>query len=536
MTTSQQDQYFDKTGYYSQYKWINGRRIFRPDFPSNCYKLLQRSSIATGDRRREYWDTTYGTEMRPRTAEHQQQKIDTITLQKTHWTNGNIETTKESEYVDKYRPFSVTAARSPEFTRDKMMKTSFAIGDKNQPFEVRDRSIPVMEPVERPNYREMNTATHFNLTTPTAPSWETTSRDAYKPHDVKPAESAQMELNKGLGAKSNFDQYGAFQTRNSEASDAYIDHKAGMPEYASTQSVVVDRAANTINFNQSTSNKWQRNNVRLSGQPNEWLTTSQCGCFKGPITPIDCQQARIRRAQFTRSCVDQGTPAIPTVTKSVMHTDIVPHPDCRPPPPAPATAFISNHEFRNWDGPISTTYKDSFQPKKAEIPTPANKGLQRTNAKFGYDGINEKTTLYQESFRKPPPTHDPVDAAAMRAFHTAHHTKNDLKDASDTGKTTYQVDYVGHPGFRPPDLANVIKGSNNVVPNEERFNIKESTMKASYKKPPPFDQAQVRDNKLQRSHLQLKSQQDPWTTTQQDYFLFEKYNPPAKCIDYFAGC
>ena len=215
-------------------------------------------------------------------------------------------------------------------------------------------------------------------------------------------------------------------------------------------------------------------------------------------------------------------------SKSVTQESIVPHPEYKPPPPAERTAFVSHCDFRNYDGKMSTTMRDDYPAKKAEPARPANMGLQQSHCNIGYTGINENRSLYSDTFKNPGRTMDRVDANAMRAFHTAHHSKTDTGTAANTGKTTYQVTYLPQPDFRPPPSCDALKGGHNVVPQEDRFVVKESNMKESFKPPSRCDQATRQDNALQKSHLQLKSTVPNWTTTQQDYFLWYTYDTSPK--------
>lgn len=507
--------------------------MYTPDFPVHNYLELQRSKIQVGDRRNLSWETTYGAAMRPQSADIQQQKIDTVMLQKTHWTNGNIPTTKDSEYIDKYRRFTTSCVRDPAYTRDQMMQTTFSLGNDKDPFPERVMQTEYHEGIpKRESYREQFTATHFDLSTKSAPKWETTNRESYRPHSAAPAEPINHELNRGLGTKSNFEQLGAFGTPNSLNQDTYKDWSGHRAQTASSTAVYVKDG--NIVFDQGMTQANQRTSVKLGGIPTTYTTTTQDGFVKqrdlqaAGITAVDPTLARIRRAALTRSVVDQGTPTIAPVTKSVMRESIVPHPEYKPPPPAEKTAFISHCDFRNWDGKMTTTMREDFPVKHAEPARPANMGLQQSHCNIGYTGINENRSLYSDTFKDPGRTMDRVDANAMRAFHTAHHSKTDTGTAARTGQTTYQVTYLPQPDFRPPPSCDALKGGHNVVPQEDRFVVKESNMKESFKAPQRCDQATRQDNALQKSHLQLKSNCPAWTTTQQDYFQFRTYKMPEK--------
>ena len=498
--------------------------MYKPDFPTHNYIELQRSKIPFGDSRSTTYETTYGAAMRPLTGDIQSQKINTKLLQRTHWTPGNIPTTQESEYVAKYRDFKTKASRDPAYTRDEMMRTTFTLGNDKDPFAERTKMAEYHEGIpKRENYQKEFTATHFDLTSTSAPKWETTNRAEFRPLSAQPATPINHHLNRGFGAKSSFEQMGAFETKTSLYQDTYKNYGNVRPETASSTAVTVN--GDSIVFAQGMTQKNQRTSVKLGGIQTDYSTTTQDGYVKTrDVVSVDPELARQRRAQFQRSCVGQGTSAIPMYKQSVMHESIVPHPECRPPPPAEKTAFVSHHEYRNWVGPMTTTSQDAFQPKKAEVRQPFNMGLQQSHMNIGYPGINENRSLYSDTFTKPPPTMDRVDANAMRAFHTAHHSKTDTNSAARTGTTTYNDTYRPQPDFRPPPICDALKGGHNIVPNEERFNVKESNMKESFKPPPKIDQATRTDNKLQKSHLQLKSNCPPWTTTQQDYFLFNTYN------------
>lgn len=445
-------------------------------------------------------------------------------LQRTHWTSGNIPATQESEAHAKYRDFKQKATRDPAYTRDQMMKTTFTLGNDTDPFAGRVVQREYHEGIpQRENYREKFTATHFDLTTPGAPKWESTNKAEFRPLTAQPSQPINHELNRGLGAKSSFEQMGAFDTKRSLNQDTYINYGKCRPETASSQAVRVTK--DSIVFTQGNTQASQRTSVKLGGIQTDYSTTMQDGFVKTrSIETPDPQLAKQRRAQFQRSCVGQESSAIPPVYKSEMKESIVAHPECRPPPAAERTAFVSHHDYRNWDGKINTTMHDDFPAKKAEMRQPFNMGLQKSHCNIGYAGINENHSLYSDTFKKPENVSERVDAAAMRAFHTAHHSKTDTGTAAKTGKTTYEDTYKPQPNFVPPPSCDALKGGHNVVPNEDRFNVKESNMKESYKAPTKVEQPMRTDNKLQRSHLQLKSNCPAWTTTQHDYFLFDTYN------------
>jgi hypothetical protein len=211
-----------------------------------------------------------------------------------------------------------------------------------------------------------------------------------------------------------------------------------------------------------------------------------------------------------------------------MQDGIQAHPDARPPPEAERTAFISHQDHRNWRGIPTTTHREAFYPKVAEPVPPVNNQLQESHGTFGNDAIREKTTLYTDSFRRPPPSMDRADVEAARAFHMAHHSNNRSMENEGPPSTMYDTTFIHHKGVPPSDMCEALKGGHNIVANDPRHVVRQSAMKTDFPEHPGVHRPEPIDNLLQRSHLQLTGASQAWTTTQQDYFQWERYKMPGR--------
>ncbi|KAK8833730.1 hypothetical protein M9Y10_042461 [Tritrichomonas musculus] len=504
------------------------RPLYTPDFPTRNNLDLQRSKIKFGDVRNTLYETTYTAAHRPFTHQDTRQSLDTQTLQRTHWNAGDLPGTTISEMHDKYRDFGTNCKREEVLTRDQMMRTSFNLSD-GTPMQGRivQKYIPA-DIQSNSNLREMNCSTHFNLKNPQAvDNWVSTNKEDFKPPNGKPAEQPNLYLNRGYGLKSCFEQMGAYPPQASMNSTTYVDYSKKMdPSERTSRTITLENG--TMNIEQNTSNKWQRTNMIIgdSDSKSRYRTTMQDGIQPHGIVANDPRVAQQMKLNFQRSCINAGNNH-PSVTTTTTQDALKPHPDFRPPELAPRTAFISHQDHRNWNGPISTTSRDAFQPKKAEYIPPVNNQLQRSHANFGDDTINEKRTLYQDTFKPPPPNMERVDFQALRDFHQGHHTNSSSGMGDHTEITTNQATYKAFPGFKPSEICDSLRGGKNIVQNEPRLNVRESEMKSSFvahKYAPP----QPIDNNLQKSHIQLQGSGEKWTTTQGDYFLFRTYKMPEQ--------
>lgn len=504
------------------------RKIYKPDFPVHNYIELQKSSIPNGDRRQFPWGTTYNDAMRPRKREDNAQQIDTIMLQKTHWNQGDLSTTKISEYKDEYRDFSAYNVRpTQEITQEMMMKTNFSMDDGITKMERTKQNYTAADVTPSANLKEMMTATHFDLTSKAAPKWETTNQAAFNHPGCKPSELANMELNRGYGAKSSFQNLAAYPTPKSLAHDSYRDYGRAQTALARTKQAYIENGE--ISFVQGTTQKWQGTTVNLGDTQQPYRTTTQDGFAKRSPNDgtFDPRYARERKLALQVSSINKGN-NFPTVKTTTMHDAHVAHPGFKPPPEAEKTAFLSHQDHRNWDGRPSTTYRDAFVPKKAEKVDPVNNQLQQSHASFGNSQIHEMQTLYRDTYKKHPKAMELADMDAAREFNMGHHTKDKEGDNIRTETTTYRRDYHGWTGVKPSDMCEALKGGNNIVANDPRLVVKQSAMKDDYIRYKNVEVPSQIDNALQRSHIQLTGSGEPWTTTQQDYFLFKTYKMPEK--------
>lgn len=341
---------------------------------------------------------------------------------------------------------------------------------------------------------------------------------------MKPSESAQIELNKGLGAKSTFDQMGAFSTTQSCSQEAYQRHR---PQTSIPRGRAVTVTGKSLNFEQGTTQKWQRTNFQVGDTEKRYSTTMGDG-IRPPdgIVAVDPHYASMRRQQDSKSCLKQSN--FPSVTESTAHAALKPHPECKVPPLAEKTAFKSHHDYRNWDERPSTTMGDAYGPKKVEHVAPINHKLQETHAKFGDPTINEKRTLYADTFTNHPQTQDKPNMQEIRNFHMAHHSNSRRGGQADrTEITTNQASYTGCKGGKASEMCDALRGGHNIVPNDERFNVKRSAMKDDFVEHKDVKLPQPVDNSLQKSHIQLQGNGVKWSTTQRDYFQFNTYKMPG---------
>lgn len=501
--------------------------MYKPDFPTHNYLELQRSRIQIGDKRHLSWDTTYNDTMRPKTQDLGRQSIDTCMLQRTHWTPGDLKNQNESEYHERYKNFGTGSKRETVLSRDQMNRTSFTLGD-GSPMASRatNRGTPVT-PDPRVSFQEKMVATHFDLKNPSVSEkdWATSNKTDFRPFTAKPAQSAQIELNKGLGAKSSFENYGAFRTDQSLARASY---SGARPQTTQVRNRSVTIQGDQIDFEQNTTNKWQRTNFKVGDTEKRYSTTS-ADALRPPKNPehIDPHYSQNKRLAFARSTVGAGN-CFPTVKDSAMKEAIVPHPECKPPPMAEKSAFISHHDFRNFNGKINTTMHDALPPRKAEPVEPINNHLQTSHMVLGAAGVHVKSTLSQDTYTKPPRTMEKADVDAARNFHMSHHSKTSSNSAAKTEITTNQATYIGCPGGKPSDMCDSLKGGHNIVPHDPRFSVKKSAMKEDFHPYPNVQPPPPIDNLLQRSHIQIQQDKSAqWKTTQQDYFQFNTYRLPG---------
>ena len=498
--------------------------MYRPDFPVHSYMDLQKSRIPQGDTRAFHWQTTHRADWTPKERDANAQSLDTAKLQATHWTAGDLPGTVISEMHDSFRKLG-NAQRETALTRDQMMRTSFELGDGSpMPSRVISRSVTSVPP--RSNMREKMVATHFDLTNPSEPSanWQSTNRRDFRPLNGKPADPTDITLNRGIGAKSTFDNMSVFGPSRSLNSDTYVAYKN--QEVPHTRSVRL--TGDTITFEQDRTNKWRRTNWQVGDSEGRYETTS--GAALQPPRSAAYPDPNIveeRKRMFAKSVVGAGN-NFPSVTESTAHAAVKPHPGFQPPPMAERTAFQSHHDFRNSREGISTTSRDAYQPRPYQKVEIVDHKLQETHAKFGDDAINEKTSLYATDFKKPEQTMERADMQAAREFHMGHHSNNRTGGVDRTGDSIYTTSFTGCKGGKASDICDALRGGKNVVPNDPRFNVKESMMKSDYIHYKKAPMPEPIDNALQRSHIRMQTGGDAqWNTTQQDYFQFQTYKMPG---------
>ncbi|KAH0787385.1 hypothetical protein GPJ56_008580 [Histomonas meleagridis] len=495
--------------------------MYKPDFPTRNHIELQKSHIQIGSRKGSQWETTYNSTMKPQSRDVSPQTIDTIALQQTHWTVGNDSSEKISEAHSAYHKYNVQNNINPAYTRNQMMRTTFKLGD-GSPMESRVNNMATASHApKRESFREQMEATHFEIKNPYSnDKWETTNHADFKPIKSNPAQTVNLQLNKGEGAKASFG--------NIEAPMESINHSTYVDFSKRPNDIIRNRvttiSGNQIEFGQNTTNKWQRTNFVIGTDRPSYSTTTGDATRKPQSAYVDPKLAHQRRVDFGRSSFATGY-KYPSVTRTTMQDAIQPHPEFKPPPMADKTAFVSHQEYVNTNERPTTTNRATYKPCKYEYVAPINNRLQESHASFGSPYINENHTLYNDTFKKFDNSQNKVDMEAIRNFHMSHHSDLMRTDAK-TEITTNQASYTGFPGFKPPPTCDALKGSNNVVPNDPRFNLKKSAMKEDYI---PYKNAlppKPIDNHLQQSHIQMQGNQSSYSTTQGDYFQFKTYRMP----------
>jgi hypothetical protein len=455
--------------------------------------------------------------------------MDTMTLQQTHWNQGDVPGAKISEYKREYPDWGTDCTREQEVTQAMMMGTHFSLSDGRTSIDPPSESYTAAEAPRAVSVKEQMVATHFDLTSPSAPGWETTHSASYRGNPAPPAAPPHMELQRGLGTKATFDSLSAFPPARPLYNDSYTGEKMPRTTVTGGRMPKATVAGSQITFLQGTTQKWQRTNFEPGDGLNRFTTTSgDALCPKQQsVDRSDPQFARKKRLAFARSVVMQGFD-LPTTKTTTMDDATRPHPEHRPLPAGERTAFVSHQDHRNWNAPVTTTHHDEFFPKTAESVGPVNNRLQDSHGTFGNPAIREVTTLYEDSFGRPPQAVEPADMAAARSFHMGHHSTSASGMHDQLPPTEYRASYTGHGRAKASDICDALKGGHNVVAHDPRFVLRKSVMDTEYvahpgvHKPPPVD------NSLQNSHVQLKGAALPWTTTQQDYFQYETYHMPGR--------
>jgi hypothetical protein len=404
-----------------------------------------------------------------------------------------------------------------------MMRTSFALGD-NSPMPTRQATRQTYTAEPRPNLRDQMVSTHFDLKNPAELKvpWQTTHDYDFQDPKSGPPPPVSMALNRGFGAKATFENMGAYQTRASLMHDSYRPAEGEKP-----RPPIVTVTGTDLNFAQGPNQEWRRTNFKVGDDVKRFTTTTGDGLRPPGYTERpDPTVARDRKLALSKSSAGQGH-HFPTVTDTTTRDALQPHPDVRPPPLAERTAFVSHHDYRNYRGSFSTTHRDAFAPKEAEPVFRLTGNLQESHAKFGLEGEPMGTTLYRDTFTKPKHSAEPVDVAAARNFHQGHHNDHRIGPSEQLESTTYRSEFTGCKGGKASDSCDFLRGGHNVVANDPCFNVKRSAMKEEFIPHKGVERPAPVDNFLQRSHIQLAGGGQQWTTTQQDYFLWEQYKMPG---------
>jgi hypothetical protein len=190
-------------------------------------------------------------------------------------------------------------------------------------------------------------ATHFDLTSSSAPGWGTTHAASYRGEQAPPAEAPHMELQRGYGMKATFDNLSAFPPARPLYDDTYTGRQL-TPGVGRVPKATID--GDQINFVQGKTQRWQRTNFDLGDGLNRFATASGDALLARRGERPDPQLARQKRLAFAKSVAMQGF-NLETVKTTTMDDGMRPHPDHRPGPEAERTAFVSHQDHRNWNGP-----------------------------------------------------------------------------------------------------------------------------------------------------------------------------------------
>lgn len=495
------------------------RTIYKPDFPVHSYLELQKSKIQIGDHRHLSWETTYQASLKNRPRTSSVQEIDAATLQKTHWSGGNFPSEQQSEYTRKYVPYDIMIPSS-SLSRDELNQTHFALGsiapyeDKRNPPNQR----PLFPPTKTENFKEKLIATHFNLKEKEIPKWSTTSSEAYVHHSPNASPQSNPQFHRGEGVKENFQNLAQYPVPLSTQREVHNIQQFSNSQIHSPSTRINH---NNIEFDETTTHKWQKTNWYVGDKNTRAYETSHKADFvPHENVSVDPHLAFEKKINLSKdSFPSMGFPFLPNTSSQNQ-----PIFNGEQTPIGEKTAFISHQHFHDWKTDMRTTNQIDYQKKPINLIEKNDKNLQETHAVFGHESIKPPHTLYQDSFQPKGIAFEKADYQAARDFHMGTHSK--ITGDGKTGITSYQAEFTGHSDVKPSDICAGLKGGHNVVSNEPRFAVRESVMKNDYKVPGKADQASVIDNNLQKSHIQLTGADGDWSTTQQDYFLYESFRMP----------
>jgi len=454
------------------------------------------------------WETTYKSNLKQFDSAPRTQEYDTVTLQKTHWTTGNISDEMVSENHSTFRPIppqKVVQGR----TRDQLMATTFSLGN-GYPMETREslnhQCIVSQKDSEKRKKMDIPNKSSITISQNIVNDWRTTTKDSYTPYkDYKSPEIIQKQLNDGEGTRETLMNQRTNHDYSTESQSNYISHKQN------NRSSSVDQT------------KLKKSSVVVGDTGNHYSTTHQDAFCDKQADVIESQKAKQTRVAFGKSGFKVGSNMDP-IEKTTYEENFVDYGGYKPPTNMPKTAFISHHEFRNCNDTFKTSTQEAYTQYKLTPPPPAEIHLNDVHIPAGDQSFHQLRSLYQDTFIPQKQTHQTIDFSKTKAFHTQHHTNVTTIAGLQDVKSVSQSTYVPHSGIRPRSPIRNDSEVRVVSMSDPSLVIKESTMKKDFV---PFSSNQNRhpvNNELQASHIQIKGEtNEKWTTSQGDYFKFTTY-------------
>ena len=475
-----------------------------PTFPNHNYNNNYHDNVSIGHSKLNDWETTYNSTQKIQKTIPQQIKVDTITLQKTNWTPGNVNEEYKSISHSEFQPIPPQQPTKGR-TRDELMATSFSLGDDNF-YETRETlsnskasKFTEYEKVTKTQIPQSN----INLIQTNNNDWSTTSKDSYKLYNnYKTPDKANFLIKDGEGTKSTMMNQSSYRIYETETGSNYIKHNK--------------QSNNPIN------NNLKQSTLKIGDEKTSYITTN-----KSDFKNIDLNnvQNKINKPDINKSGLYLGNKNSNLETTSYQDNFHI-YEDHKPPSLMPRTAFISHHEFRNCNETFQTTSKDSYKPLELNPQKPLDLHLNEGNIKIGESNQSIKTSLYQDTYKKHyiNNNNNKNDTINTKAFHTEHHTNVTTIAGLNENKTTSQESYINHKGIIPRSAIKFPEKSTVISMADPSLIITESTMKKDYLPIKNFEKGSSVNLALQNSHIQIKGEmKDEWKTTQSEYFKFKTY-------------
>jgi hypothetical protein len=416
--------------------------------------------------------------------------------------------------------------RSGGRTRDDLMATSFVLGDgsametkstlaSQKAVGMSDRIDPSLAQERRANL----VGSHMNFSQGVPDNWTTTHRTDFANTGGAPAVPIQSRVQDGAGARDSFARPAVLDPCESESRSRYVDfgrqvERADLAErraaFGKSTLVIGDLGHTTYETT---------NQAAFARRGREVLSANAA----------DAAAVQARRARLQKSRVNEGCHE-PTFQKSSYGDSFVEHKGFRPEKAEERSAFISHLPSGNStdDQVYQTCSREAYQPTVGDRVDIRDIGLRDSHLAIGSDAINERNSLYRETYKGEQLRQDRVDPVAVRDFHTSHHCKMGSWWRNEPTQSEAKSAYIHHRGARPRSPCHLIQGGSVICPADPSMTIRESAMKRDYVEHKKVDRNPPVNNRLQQSHILATSGfEDKWTTTSQDYFRFKTFNTHA---------